>query len=195
MKKYNKLYKQLAETAKLPEQIYTLETSVEGPLTTNQQLEYERLDALLKKFSEAAELKCRRLKMGQVAWSPELQKALMEKKFWELMYRHSMGKSIGSRHLRRTAIAAGRLSDLSTPAAAIIDFRTAAHQAYKRQKKKATTMREKWLDDLALARSEAGLEKAANAARAMKTRENKVRKSRLRKRIMNPTHRTCLDSI
>ena len=36
--------------------------------------EYETLDLILEKYMEAAELKCRKLNMGKIPWSPSYTK-------------------------------------------------------------------------------------------------------------------------
>ena len=81
--RYNTIMKEGVEKGKLMERSFALEASIKGPITESQAQEYEALDKLRMECSKAAEAKCRKLKMGQVAWSPEYQRALISHRFWE----------------------------------------------------------------------------------------------------------------
>ena len=66
----------------------------------------QQLDAIDKVLGEgmiAAEKKCRKLKAGEVPFSPEIATAGDHIKLWGLVIRHKKGKNINTRHIRRVA--------------------------------------------------------------------------------------------
>jgi exonuclease III len=55
--------------------LYELYKNFDTPLSNFQQIEYEKLDRLREKGMVLAEKKCRKLRLGQIKWSPILQQA------------------------------------------------------------------------------------------------------------------------
>ena len=77
-----------------------------------------------------AERKCRKLKVGQVAFSPELQQARREITIWRLLVKRRQGKRISSRLLDRSlAKTSMRPSSKTLPEEALSTALTAAHKA------------------------------------------------------------------
>ena len=87
------------------------------------------------------------------------------------------------------------MDQLLAPMETALEQRDESWKRYKIVKKQATTLRGKWLDDLAVARAEAGLESASKGALVMKRREQQRHRARLLKSIMNPSLRSGLSSV
>ena len=176
----------LADVCRLIEEVFELEALVNGALSHEQEDRYERLDAKREALSKKAERTCRRLKMGQVCWTPQYQEALMTHRFWELLYKKRLGRKIGAKYLRRVAIQVGLADHLDDPMHVVLEERDKAWKRYKEVKKNETSLRGKWLDDLAAARAEAGRESAAKGLIVLKARERQKHRARLLKSIMAP---------
>jgi hypothetical protein len=65
-------------------------------------LQHEELDSLRCRCVAEAERKCRKLRVGQVAFSPELQKVRRDIAAWKLLLKKSKGLKVSSRFLDRT---------------------------------------------------------------------------------------------
>jgi hypothetical protein len=59
--------------------------------------EYESIDDLRCTAGRIAERKCRKLRMGQVDFSPEIQKAKLVIYAWSLLYKRANGGKVSSR--------------------------------------------------------------------------------------------------
>jgi hypothetical protein len=67
-----------------------------------QQQEYEDMDHLRCQGVMLAERKCRKLRMGQVSYSPEIQQARLSIDAWSLLRKKAIGLKTSSRLLSRT---------------------------------------------------------------------------------------------
>jgi hypothetical protein len=77
----------------------------------------------------------------------------------------------------------------------IIDKVFEAQSEYELQKKLATSSRGKFLDDLATAWAEAGLESATKALKVMQQREKVRKNNRVINRVMKPSQRRPLNMV
>jgi hypothetical protein len=68
--------------------------------------EYNKLDAIRTKGILLADKKCRKLRMGQVPFSPQLIVMWKNIKAWQLIIQKCKGAKIDSRYLRRVLRAA-----------------------------------------------------------------------------------------
>lgn len=100
LKKYNMEFKKLANSHGLIARTFKLESTVQGPLTPGQKRDFEELDKVHRKISLQAEKKCRRLKMGNVSWTPEYRLALMKHRFWILVLKRLQGCKVGRKYLK-----------------------------------------------------------------------------------------------
>ena len=73
VKNYISRYEKLAKKHKLPQKVADLFDQASYPLASELQITFESLDDLRCKITVEAERKCRKLRMGQVAFSPALQ--------------------------------------------------------------------------------------------------------------------------
>ena len=69
-------------------------------ITPDKIIEYEKLDLILEKHMEAAELKCRKLNMGNIPWSPSYKKIHLEFDYWRMRYRYKLGVHRNVRQLQ-----------------------------------------------------------------------------------------------
>ena len=109
--------------------------------------------------------------MGHIEWSVEFGRALYTHRYRHLHWLRLQGHNISLRQIQRTALKANVefLSHYNLPA--VTAFRQSAWLDYKQAKKRATSLRGQHLDDLAIARTEAGLEAPGQALCSMKSRE------------------------
>jgi len=77
-----------------------------------------------------AEKKCRKLRKGQVAFSPALQQAMRTIKVYTLLHRKAEGKKVSSRLLSR-AIHKAKLTPV-VHALSIVDLKVQLQESYKR---------------------------------------------------------------
>jgi hypothetical protein len=71
--KYSELYRPFVQRHRLDMRSYQLQATIVGSLSTQQAIEYESISALRSRGMEYATHGCRKLRMGAVAWYPELQ--------------------------------------------------------------------------------------------------------------------------
>jgi hypothetical protein len=121
------------------------------------QAEYELLDELRCQVTSAAEHKCRKLRKGNVAFSPELNAARIVIKAWSLLLQKAKGSKVSSRLISRT------LKKATLPATTrgfdkeeIDSYLKEACKAYYVIKGDAANLRHTALDNLAAALAEKG---------------------------------------
>jgi hypothetical protein len=110
------------------------------------QAEYELLDELRCQVTSAAEHKCRKLRKGNVAFSPELNAARIVIKAWSLLLQKAKGSKVSSRLISRT-LKKANLPD---------SYLKEACKAYYVIKGDAANLRHTALDNLAAALAEKG---------------------------------------
>jgi hypothetical protein len=133
---------------------------------------YEFLDELRCKVTSAAELKCRKLRKGNVAFSPELNAARLLIKAWSLLLQKAKGFKISSRHSSRT------LKKVNLPAhtrglsieAVSIQLKE-AYRAYYLIKGDAANLRNTALENLAAALAEKGSKVQSKILEDLRRRE------------------------
>jgi hypothetical protein len=99
---YQKRYEKLAIRYKLRERAVALDNVASYPPSMSLQYEYETLDQIRCEISAHAERRCRKLRMGQVAFSPPVQKAHRSIKAWSVILKKSKGMKVSSRLLQRS---------------------------------------------------------------------------------------------
>jgi hypothetical protein len=82
--------------------VIALEQEAIFPLSAYQASKYEALDSLRCKCVAEAEKKCRKLRVGQVAFSPQLQQVRRNIAVWRLLSRKKKGLKVSSRFLDQT---------------------------------------------------------------------------------------------
>jgi len=163
--------------------------------------EYEELDSIRCQVTASAEAKCRKLRTGQVAFSPELNEARSIIKAWSLLVNKAKGQKVSSRMISRA------LKKTTLPTEVIRYKETLlqeklkeAYQSYYRIKGNAKELRQSALENLAeaIAASEnTSKERTLKALREREVQRTQARKIRfLRGKIQSrsTTMVTTLDS-
>jgi hypothetical protein len=96
------------EEQNLLSRVQALASEVQGPLSIAQQAEFEDLDGLCTTAMLAVEKSCRKLKMGNVPWTPQLAQAQRLLTYHRLCFKKSRGHKISSKTIYRAARLAGR---------------------------------------------------------------------------------------
>jgi hypothetical protein len=99
---FNRRLHQLYIKHNMLQRVIALEQEAIFPLSAYQASKYEALDSLRCKCVEEAEKKCRKLRAGQVAFSPQLQQVRRNIAAWRLLSRKKKGLKVCSRFLDRT---------------------------------------------------------------------------------------------
>jgi hypothetical protein len=156
---------------------------------------YNELDKLRLTGVLLANKKCRKVKLGQVSFSPAMVDAWNRIKAWQLIKKKLSGGRVNSRYYRRALKAAG-LSDLAVTTSRDAEAHLSkAWTIYKVLKKQGRTLRATWLEELAVARAEDGNTSVAQEIKNLTMRETQRREARQIKFILKPGNRKGLSSI
>jgi len=99
---YIHLYHQFANPLKLFEQVQAFE-KLASFLSKNEIAQrYEELDAIRCEATTFAEKRCRKLRLGQVAFSPELNMSRLKIQAWLLLIARTKKRKVSSRLLKRS---------------------------------------------------------------------------------------------
>ncbi len=101
MENFIKLYHQFADPLQLFERVNQLDLDSKTLPRSQVIAEYEELDLLQCQATAFAEAKCRKLRTGQVAFSPEINEARSLIRAWSLLVNKSKGRKVSSRMLSR----------------------------------------------------------------------------------------------
>ena len=194
--RYNKKLLAFYDRHDIAGRTFRLEQAVDsGQWNPSLAAEWEDLDRLRVDGIRQADAGCRRLRTGNLPWSPTLSKALLRHRFWDRLWARSLGNRVSWSYLGRLA----QQADLPIPSTLlpteIEQAQEAAWDEYKRVRKEASAHRTSYLAQLAQARADAGLEAQSSALKVMATREKQRRDARLLRSILRPTHRRGLDRI
>jgi hypothetical protein len=125
---FTRRYEKLATQAKLLEKVTALDRQARYPFNASLAFHYETLDTIRCQISIAAEKKCRKLRKGQVAFSPTLQKAMKQIKALHRLIKKRKGQKTSSRLTQRCLRQAGLTSSLH--ALSLEDLEESRKQAY-----------------------------------------------------------------
>ena len=143
-----------------------LMNQIDEKLTDAQQKEYEQIDKLKTDAMREAEKHCRKLKMGEVCWSPKIQLVRDKIRYYSLSKRRYLGRKVSARILlrlsKKTGCNATNLTDTE------IDLQlNNLFKMYRSLKKEHVKHREDFLNSLASAMEKAGKGKKANNVKAL----------------------------
>ncbi len=102
VQRYIEIYETLAKSHNLQERVRLLEEKARYPLSPALATEYKKLDNIRCTITCQAEKQCRKLRKGQVDFSPELQQASRQIAAWSLMRKKALGKKVSSRLISRS---------------------------------------------------------------------------------------------
>ena len=169
--KFNSDYHKLLHQHQLPQALYHLSESIHNTLSTTQQQEYERIDRLRVQCLLQAESKCRKLKTGNVEFSPIVQHQRHLIRFWKLLLKRKNGIKVDTRYLTRWERKLQLKNTFSTPLSVIHSNIKTASKKYLILKKNHSSLRDEWIEQLASAKAQAGQEDSATILQNLRQRE------------------------
>ena len=154
------------EKHNLYQRVKNLAASSTYPLSQHSKCEYEQIDILRCKGMIKAEKKCRKLKMGNIKWSPEVQQARDRIEY----FKASLSKARGTKVSARFLIRLGQQCGANGRGMTINELEKATHNAYEEYKEVRKThaeRRESFINELAEAQSLKGNKKKEQILREM----------------------------
>jgi hypothetical protein len=126
---FTRLYESFILKHNLIQHTEHLANQMKHPPTQHQQKEYNTIDNLHCQGVRHAERRCRKLRMGQVGFSPEIQQARQTIYVWSLLKKRSLNLKVSSRLLQRSLKKAKIHHNLRQMGQAFIDEHL--HAAFK----------------------------------------------------------------
>ena len=129
--------------------------------------EYEAIDVLVNRLMEEAEQNCRKIRAGNIPWSPAFQKARRTVEYWVRRQKHMKGEIDNTRYLIRLQ---NKLKIEYDPNLSMEEVETNIVKAYERRKAckaEAESLSLEYRTELALAKEAAGNIKMAIHLRSM----------------------------
>jgi hypothetical protein len=166
------LYHQFANPINLFDQVQAFERK--APFMSKHEIaqRYEELDALRCEATAFAEKRCRKLRIGQVAFSPELNFSRLKIKAWLLLISKYKKRKVNSRLLKRALKKAGLpIAVRGLPEVDQQDRLQEEYKVYYQIKGEAEELRSTALDNLALAIAEKGDIDKEKVIKALRQRE------------------------
>jgi hypothetical protein len=177
VKTYVELYDAYLLKHDLYKKVVSLEAAGVGDMSLGTL--YNEMDAVRCLGMKYAERNCRKLRCGQVDWTPEWQQNTMALSFWNLCLRKSDGHKIKSKTLKQAASAAGLLDFLDATAEVAKEHRTLIYQERKTMHANGNRAHcQMWLQSLAEAKALAGNTKAETVLKQLMEREQQRRDAR-----------------
>ena len=106
IKKFNQLYEEQIARDHIPQQLEQLYRCMSYPASLIHQEWYNKIDDLQWKAFRYADKRCRRLRMGEVAFEPETMQLEGKRiSLWTLVIRRKAGRHVGTKAIRRLAAA------------------------------------------------------------------------------------------
>jgi len=168
-------YHQFANPLKLFEQVQAFEKL--APFLSKNEIaqRYEELDAIRCEATTFAEKRCRKLRLGQVAFSPELNMSRLKIQAWLLLIAKTKKRKVSSRFLKRSIKKANlQLEARSLPEEDLKDRLKEEYKTYYQIKGEAVELRMTSLDNLATALVEKGETDKEKVIQAIRQRDNNV---------------------
>ena len=146
--------------------------SLDPTLTPPRRKLYEELDKLRYESMKEAEKKCRKLKMGGVPWSPQLQRARDSILFWTLIQRKQKRCHISTRRILRLKNKLKIEKELTLSPKEVAGKISAAYVKYKKLKLKASELRLTFQEALAQVKADSLGSDAVKILRDIQHREH-----------------------
>ena len=163
--------------------LQALQEMTTSPLSAEHAAEWEYLDSMCTTGMLTAERNCRKLRMGEISWSPQYQMVRAKLHAWNLLRKKAKGGKVYTRMLIRKLKQADLEDHLLDTLPEIEDARASIWREQKRLKEKAGQLRVSWLQSLGEAKAEMGQMSAAQAVKNMQRREEQRRNARMIRRV------------
>lgn len=175
MRKYLQELKKHLDSRSIQKRIDKLCTEVHIPLIPFQVKEYERIDRLMTESCLSAEKKCRKVRHGNVPFSPLVDTAAKNIYLWSLLLSKLRGTKVSSSLIKRLAKKCEITIDMSLSYEEVRQLRNQAIKRYKQLKPNAKQHRERFIADLAEVMEEVYGTKRATAIRSLTVTEEQQR--------------------
>ena len=113
MNKYIRRCERLFREHKLPNKVRTLYAKARYPTPSGLKEKLEKLDKPREQFMKNAEKKCRKRRMGEVDFSPEVMTWKKQRDVWKAVIRWQKGAKLNRPIIKRRARVCGIQSPLS----------------------------------------------------------------------------------
>ena len=157
--------------------------------------EYNRINDKQYELRKKIESKIRKIRNGNVPWSPKLQKFRNTIEIWTLLLKKKKGTKISNRKLRRRLQQSDITGASSKTIPEIEDSLHEAYRQYKKARQEATVWREEFMDDLATARASIKGTEKANELKQLLTIERQRTIARNIKRMQGKLQRNATIQI
>ena len=171
--RYKKRLHEILQQHQVLQRSRALMNSISPTGMTNEQIkEYEALDKCKTLAMKIAEKECRKLKMGEIPWSPKLQRMRRRIEYLTLSLRRKCGRKVHAITLIRTSKKAELHVEHNT-VKQIKDQLKDEYKVYRKLKDEGVEERTEYLSSLAEALEKAGKGKRANIVQRLKSEERK----------------------
>ena len=149
VRKYLQELRKLLESRSISNRVENLYKEKHQPLTPAQIQEYERIDGFITECCLAAEKCCRKVRVGNVPFSPIVDTAAKIIYLWTLILSKMRGAKVSTSLIRRLAKKCEITVDMSLTYEDVRQLRNKAIKRYKQLKPNAKKYREQFISDLA----------------------------------------------
>jgi hypothetical protein len=174
VKRFIDLYRTWIDSHGLSFRAFALQCNATYPLSLEHAAEYEWLDHMKIEGLRHADRHCRKLPMGEVPWSPQLQVLRHKLGYWQLVTKKLAGRKISTRLIERTR-EKGLIDRILLRDITYTEAWEAERLAYKTymafKQASSREARDTFLEELAHAIATEGKMKHASAVKSLKTRE------------------------
>ena len=171
VKKYQRELRKLLDDRGISERVERLYTSFQTPLTDEQQSEYERIDRYITESCLKAERRSRKVRAGQVPFSPIVDLAAKTIYLWSSVLSKKRGCKVSSSLISRLAKKCDVIIDPSLSYEEVRILRNNVYKRYKLLKPIAAKRREQFISDIADTIEEVYGTKRATAVRSLTVQE------------------------
>jgi hypothetical protein len=172
-----------------------LQTKMSTSFEPNDVQTFDMLDDIRTKAILHANCRCRKLKMGQVPFSPKVVTHWNKIRAWKLVLRKIRGHKVDSKYLQQTLRTADITDIQLLSELEVVDNLKDAQVAYQHVKKEASIFRNTWLEEVAAARIQDGQTSVAQEIKSLMLRERQRRDARQIKYALSHRSRRSLCSI
>lgn len=169
--KFQKKYKELLRQNNVAQRLFNLQQTISVPPTLQQTNEYENIRLQCHQFMTAADKQCRKLTMGNLQWSPDLQRERDVITLWTGVIKRRKGVRFSRSKIIRLADRHAISYPLQRTLAEAETELNEAYAKYHAGKKYHKERRTHFLESLAQARAQKSSTSAANQLKQLQSRE------------------------
>jgi len=169
--RFIRTYRKEVSRHNLPDRMLRLEQVMTSPPSKEHIDEFETIDRLNVEAILYADKKCRKLRMGTIPFSPQMQEPMDLLRYIDLLIRRREGRTVNSRYIRRVR---RRVKDTTLFRLSMEDLvaeRRRVNLRYIKARKESANLRKKFLEELAERRADTGNTTAATELKQLLDRE------------------------